>query len=70
MPTENKYKIDLITWGRMSGYATAEDMDEALCLNEASEGTSPALCTEGCIVEPDGECAHGCISAMRAAGLV
>jgi len=30
------------------------------------EGTSPACCLEGCIVEPDGACPHGCPSILIA----
>ena len=34
------------------------------------EATSPACCTEGCIVEPDGSCPHGCPSILIALGLI
>jgi hypothetical protein len=30
------------------------------------EGTSPACCLDGCIVEPDGACSHGCPSILIA----
>ena len=29
-----------------------------------------ACCTEGCQVEPDGVCEHGCPSILRAAGMI
>jgi len=31
---------------------------------------APALCSEGCEVEPDGTCQHGFPSVLRAAGLI
>jgi len=31
---------------------------------------SPALCEQGCEVEPDGKCCHGCPSILRVAGLI
>ena len=31
---------------------------------------APALCDEGCEVEPDGICPHGCESILRAVGLI
>jgi hypothetical protein len=34
------------------------------------EATSPACCTEGCVVEPDGACSHGCPSILIALGLI
>jgi hypothetical protein len=30
----------------------------------------PACCTEGCEVEPDGRCEHGCPSILLAAGII
>lgn len=34
------------------------------------DGVCPACCTEGCEVEPDGRCEHGCPSVMLAVGLI
>jgi hypothetical protein len=34
------------------------------------EGTAPACCTEGCIVEPDGRCPHGCPSGLIVLGVI
>ena len=31
---------------------------------------APALCDEGCEVEPDGVCPHGCASILQAAGMI
>lgn len=33
-------------------------------------GACPALCTEGCDVEPDGTCSHGCPSVLLAIGAI
>jgi hypothetical protein len=30
----------------------------------------PACCTEGCEVEPDGTCEHGCPSPLIALGII
>ena len=39
---------------------------EQFIRNALWESTSPACCTEGCIVEPDGACSHGCPSILIA----
>ena len=36
----------------------------------ASDCVCPALCRDGCEVEPDGECEHGCPSILRALGFI
>lgn len=35
-----------------------------------TDSTCPACCDEGCVVEPDGECEHGCPSVLIALGLM
>ena len=42
------------------------DTLEDFIRNALWESTSPACCTEGCIVEPDGACSHGCPSILIA----
>lgn len=67
---------------RISWRATLEDIcgvrfktaDEA-CGNEQVrnillDSVQPACCDEGCEVEPDGECEHGCPSISIAMGLI
>jgi len=50
------------------GYADImELMEESLF--GASSGV-PALCDDGCTVEPDGTCFHGHPSALLAAGMI
>lgn len=34
------------------------------------DGVAPALCRDGCEVEPDGRCSHGCPSILLALGYV
>lgn len=48
---------------------------EGLSLNELLEEVGldsvvPACCTEGCEVEPDGRCEHGCPSVLLAIGII
>lgn len=42
-----------------------EVMQEAIV-----DGTCPALCDEGCEVEPDGTCSHGAPSLLLAMGVI
>jgi len=46
------------------------DTLEQFTRNAMWEATSPACCTEGCVVEPDGSCPHGCPSILIALGLI
>jgi hypothetical protein len=46
---------------------TMEEICEAVLIGEEN---SPALCDEGCEVEPDGVCPHGRPSILRAAGMI
>jgi len=41
-----------------------------LTLEECDDSIVPACCSEGCEVEPDGRCGHGCPSVLLAAGLI
>ncbi len=44
-----------------------EDIAEVVMFGDEN---APALCSEGCEVEPDGTCQHGFPSVLRAAGLI
>jgi hypothetical protein len=46
---------------------TLEDICQAVLFGEEN---APALCDEGCEVEPDGTCPYGCPSILRAAGMI
>lgn len=58
----NEYKITKEEWYKRMGVAP-EEIDDKL-FELATDGTTEALCTEGCIVEPDGHCPHGCPSLL------
>ena len=38
--------------------------------NIIADGIVPALCKEGCEVEPDGRCEHSCPSILIALGMI
>lgn len=46
---------------------TFEEICEAVLIGDEN---APALCDEGCEVEPDGTCPHGCPSILRAARMI
>ena len=46
---------------------TLEEICEAVSV---AEENASALCDEGCEVEPDGSCPHGCPSILRAVGMI
>jgi hypothetical protein len=45
-------------------------LGEWLVSNEAQDSVMPACCDEGCQVEPDGRCEHGCPSIALALGVI
>lgn len=49
-----------------------QDKDEFLKFLETAswDAIAPALCDEGCEVEPDGECPHGCPSILLVCGVI
>jgi len=46
---------------REAGFTIEELMDESVV---------PACCSDGCMVEPDGTCPHGCPSVLLECGLI
>lgn len=62
-------RISIKEWAKEQGYTKKSEV-----LNAAQEfsfdGICPALCSEGCEVEPDGECEHGCPSLLIALGVI
>ena len=60
-------KITLKEWLAQNGYAKTE---EALAEYSELDDTYPAICSEDCVVEPDGQCAHGSPSLLIALGLI
>lgn len=60
-------QIPLKEWLAQNGYASAQ---EALAECSELDDTYPAICSEGCEVEPDGVCPHGAASLLTAVGVV
>jgi len=60
-------QITLKEWLKQNGYSTA---DEALAEYIEMDDSYPALCDEGCEVEPDGHCPHGAPSLLLALGVI
>lgn len=62
-------RISLMDFREEHGITNGTDMVEAL--NEwSTDSVVPALCSEGCEVEPDGECEHGCPSILIRMGVI
>ena len=49
-------RLTLNEWLERNGYSSVE---EALGAYSELDAVYPALCSEGCHVEPDGHCPHG-----------
>lgn len=63
----NTHRLKLREWLDDEGYETFSDAIESGVL---SDSVVPALCDEGCEVEPDGRCQHGCPSVLLACGII
>ena len=74
-------RIKLTEWARVNGIeltlnaANKVVIDESPALLEVLEratydDTCPALCDDGCEVEPDGRCEHGAPSLLLACGVI
>jgi hypothetical protein len=50
-----------------AGQALAE---AGLNIEDCTDSIVPACCDEGCEVEPDGRCEHGCPSVLLALGVI
>ena len=68
--TRNPYRIGAMEALENEGWEPSEDGAFAYAQHAMFESTSPACCTEGCIVEPDGCCSHGCPSLLIALGMI
>lgn len=64
---KNPYRIParevLEDWG-------VDPSDEGALMEFLGGGSVPACCREGCEVEPDGVCPHGCPSVLLSCGLI
>ena len=65
----NPYRISSKQYFIDNGMEDAEEryahLENLIC-----DGIVPALCKEGCDVEPDGRCEHGCPSILIALGMI
>ena len=64
---KNPHRINLAQMLRQHGY---DSLDEMLASGALEDSVVPALCDEGCEVEPDGRCEHGCPSVVLALGFI
>jgi hypothetical protein len=64
--TKNEYRQSLAKTAKDNGYNSVMKFLEEAC----SDSVVPACCKEGCSVEPDGTCEHGCPSPLLAAGMI
>jgi hypothetical protein len=62
----NPYRMKLIALAKSYGYADVTEFVTEAC----DDSVVPACCTEGCEVEPDGTCEHGCPSPLIALGII
>ena len=62
-------RISLKQWKIDNGIESDEELHWSLgaCVYD---GVAPALCDEGCEVEPDGHCSHGAPSLLLAMGMI
>ena len=68
--SHNPYRISATEALENEGFSDTPESLEAFARNAMWEATSPACCSEGCVVEPDGTCSHGCPSILIALGLI
>lgn len=63
---KNPYRIRLSALADEWGFDDVYEFLDA----QANETVVPACCSEGCSVEPDGRCEHGCRSCLLVAGVI
>lgn len=62
---KNPFRISLKALAEREGYSNTLDF-----IGTLDDSIVPACCSEGCEVESDGRCEHGCPSALLAAGII
>ncbi len=60
-------KLTLAQWMEKEG---VKSLDEILTQYDLLDSVQPALCSEGCEVEPDGTCPHGGVALTMALGVI
>ena len=67
--THNPYRIKATQALKEEGFTTPDSF-ESFAQQVLWDGECRACCSEGCMVEPDGCCHHGCPSILIALGLI
>ncbi len=65
----NPHRIRVADWRAQEGLRDQEAFLERL-QELTIDDVAPAMCDEGCEVEPDGHCEHGCPSILLALGII
>lgn len=65
MKKVNPYRISVTDFCEQNGINLEEALADFVC-----DSVAPAMCREGCEVEPDGRCEHGCPSILLALGMI
>ncbi len=65
----NPHRISAKAYFAQEGIEGAEEQTEFF-ERLVCDSVCPALCDEGCEVEPDGRCEHGCPSLLLAVGII
>jgi len=63
--TKNQYRISVKQVAQERGLDVYELLEES-----GYDSIVPACCKEGCEVEPDGTCEHGCPSILLSLGVI
>jgi hypothetical protein len=66
---KNPHRISVADW-RKSEELESEDAYLEAIKGYVMDSVCPAMCDEGCEVEPDGKCPHGCPSILLAIGMI
>lgn len=66
---KNPHRVSVAQHMKNEGLETEEAQD-AYLEHLACDSVCPAMCDEGCEVEPDGRCEHNCPSIMLAMGVI
>lgn len=62
----NPHRVSLAQWMADEGHEDVLSVMEA----HGMDSIVPALCDEGCEVEPDGRCPHDCPSVLLVLGMI
>jgi len=69
LKSPNPHRISVKLWREQEGLVEQAAFDDWL-QSMITDSVCPALCDEGCEVEPDGRCEHRCPSVLLALGMI